>query len=479
MDYGMVPPEPPMPPRPPTAGGRDAVAVALGNASLLGVGYLMLRRWLLAAVTEAVTVILLVLLATTFRAVWLEIVVLVWWVALIGHGWFLAAGRTHRVALLGQRLIALSAAVPVLVAFGLLRFDASGIEGDVADARHSGDCRQALHAQERVWLGPRVADSPLTARGDRTVRACHRLQQAAKDFDHALADGRVAPLKSGYAGLTSVLARYPGHEEMVDTTLRGFLDGLPTSDDCDTVAITDWLRELKPSHGLRDRSADVAARTAPAALVGCADTDMDNDDWKTARSLYQQVLDLYPHDKHVDTAHGGVHKATLAIELDHVRTLLDDSYGDTPSYCDHPAKYSGAPAYGKGTNRALMYGNGSYTKKLPASWRTTDPTKAAVVVCEGDKKDGTTVQTCPYQSEKDNQIGDVAFHKIKIPVKVYELRTGKLVADKDVQISGSSCPARISWTSYSGLDYIGVPPDKYVSPSTGDIRSAFKPLIVR
>lgn len=479
MDYGTVPPmpsEPPRPLRPPAVGPRDPLAVALGNASLLGVGYLLLRRWVYAAAAFAGTVVLLALLATAFRAVWLEIVVLAWWVAGIGHGWFLAGGRgavSNR-----HRVIALGAVVPVVVAFGLLRFDASSIEHDVADARSSGDCSAALHAQGRVWFGPQVADSPLTARGDRTVRACHRLSKAQKSLTDGLS-GDVGSLKAGYAELASVLADYPGHDEMVRTTQDRFLAKLPTGDDCDTVKITDWLRKRGASHDVLDRSAKVAAETAPSALVGCADSYMDSSDWKSARARYQQVLDLYPKDDNAGAARKGVRKATLAIELDNVKSLLDDSYGGTPSYCEHPAKYEAAPAYGKGTNRALIYGNSGYTKKLPASWRTTDPTKGAVVVCEGDKKEGATVQTCMYQSQQDNQVGDVAFHKVKIPVKVYSLRTGKLVADRSVQISGSSCPAHISWTTYNGLDYIGPPPDKYVSPSTGDVRAAFKPLIVR
>src|SRR5689334_24628184 len=59
--YGQnrfVPPMPASPPPAPPDAGR-AVAVALLNLSGLGLGYALLRRWVLAAVCWAATVVLL------------------------------------------------------------------------------------------------------------------------------------------------------------------------------------------------------------------------------------------------------------------------------------------------------------------------------------------------------------------------------------------------------------------------------------
>lgn len=200
--------------------------------------------------------------------------------------------------------------------------------------------------------------------------------------------------------------------------------------------------------------------------------------WTNARTRYQQLLGQYPADQLTARARDGVGRATLAIELANVRSLLDESTDTQPAYCSKPAKYGGAAPYGKGTNRALFYGNDTYTHKLPASWRTADAAHAVLVVCAGDEGYGTAVQTCPYQSGLSPYTStDVTFHKIAIPVKVYELRTGKLVAKRKIQIDGASCPRRITYTTYDGIS--APPSTRYVKASTADVRAAFQPLIKR
>src|SRR4051794_26305915 len=94
-----------------TRAGPDPLAVALGNASLLSVGYLMLGRRVLAFGAGVVTLLLISVLVSVARS-WCEFVVLLWWAAVIAHGWFLAGGRTHRVTVRGQRLVAFGALVP-------------------------------------------------------------------------------------------------------------------------------------------------------------------------------------------------------------------------------------------------------------------------------------------------------------------------------------------------------------------------------
>ena len=60
-----------------------------------------------------------------------------------------------------------------------------------------------------------------------------------------------------------------------------------------------------------------------------------------------------------------------------------------------------------------------------------------VIVCAEEAVDGTSLRTCPYRSEKNPQnISDVTFHKVAVPVKVYELRTGRMVSNTRVQIDG-------------------------------------------
>lgn len=470
------PPQPPMPPEPPRAPAPcDPVAVALGNASLLGIGYLLLRRWKPAAFTLIGAVWLLDLTASNAET-WCEILLLLWWAAGIGHGWFLARRRAEHVVRRGQRAGTLAVTLAVLLTAVLLRVDAYGIEDRVTEAREGGDCGTAVAAQGEVWWGHRLAGAPVVEPGDAVVEACHRLERAASTLA-AGRSGSIEDLERGFGILAGVLNE-PGNEKTVQTVLDDFLDGLPTEDSCTTADITEWLRGREPTRDVLDRSADTAARTEPAALMGCGDDLMDEDDWQQARAHYQHLLDEYPDDARTGQARSGVKKAGLAIELDKVRGLVADTTSTSTGYCDAPAKYSGAPPYRKGFNRALFLGDSEYTDQLPGGWRTGDPTKAALVVCADTAKNGAAVDTCYYENDKSEYFPhSVTFYKVKIPLKVYELRTGKRVDPRAVQISGGSCPSVLHYTYYGSYDY--GPGDEFVSTAKSDVRDAFWPVVKR
>ncbi|MEV0224072.1 hypothetical protein [Streptomyces sp. NPDC050704] len=464
------PAEPPRPPAP-----SDPPAAALGNASLLGIGYLLLGHRRLAAIAVLGTGVLLKLTASTAET-WCEILLLLWWAAGIAHGWFLARRRTEHVVRRGQRAGTLAVTVAVLLTAVLLRVDAYGIEDRVNEARESGDCETAVAAQDEVWSGHRLAGAPVVEPGDAVVEACHRLERAAATLA-AGRSGSIEDLERGFGILAGVL-REPGNEKTVETVLDTFLDGLPTEDSCDTADITDWLRDREPTHDVLDRSADTATRTEPAALVGCGDELMDEEAWQQARTRYQHLLDEHPDDTLTDEARSGVEKATLAIELDNVRGLVEDTTSASTGYCDAPAKYSGAPRYRKGVNRALFLGDSEYTDRLPGGWRTGDPAKAALVVCADTAENGAAVESCYYENDKSRYLPhSVTFYKVKIPLKVYELRTGKRVDPRQVQISGGSCPSVLHYEYYGTYDY--GPGDEFVSTAKSDVRAAFRPVVER
>lgn len=467
------PPKPPEPPRAPTP--CDPVAAALGNASLLGIGYLLLGHWRPAAIAVLGTGMLLNLTAST-AATWCEILLLLWWAAGIAHGWFLARRRAEHVVRRGQRAGALAATVAVLLTAVLLRVDAYGIEDRMNEAREGGDCETAVAAQGEVWLGHRLAGAPVVEPGDAVVEACHRLERAAS----ALAAGRsgnTEDLERGFGILAGVLSE-PGNEQTVRTVLDTFLDGLPTQDPCDTADITGWLHDREPTRDVLDRSADTATRAEPAALVGCGDGLMAEDAWQQARTRYQHLLDEYPDHARTDEARSGVRKATLAIELDKVRGLVDSTVDAESGYCDKPAKYSGAPPYRKGSNRTLFLGDTEYTDQLPGAWRTGDPAKAALVVCADTAENGAAVETCYYENNKSKYLPhEVTFHKVKIPLKVYELRTGKRLDPHSVQISGKSCPS-VLYYEYYAYD-LGPGGDEFVSTTKSGIQDAFRPVVKR
>lgn len=467
------------PPKPPRKRTYDPLAVALGNASLLGVGYLFLGHRLLALFQLAGTLTLAVVVWGHAEA-WCEFAVLGWWLLTSAHGWYLARRGDPRTTARGHRLAAAALTLAVLLTAGLLRWDAAGIQDEVTSARERGDCDAVLAAQDGVGFWQRLADAPGAERGDGVVEVCRRLLGARDELNRGLAgDIDTLKLASGFTTLSEVLEE-PGYTRPVAVTLDAFLRRLPLADACRTVEVTDWLWVREPRHDVLDRVAGTVRRTAPKALVECADTLHGDQDWDHARDHYQQLLDRYPTNPLADRAREGAHRATLAGELATVRDRLSDAYGGQPAYCSNPAKYSAAPAARKGAvNRALFYGNDEYTDQLPKGWRASEASKAALIVCAGDTAatdSGTAVATCPYYSEESPQLtGDVTFRKIAVPVKVYALRTGKVVAERTVEISGTSCPPRIEYEYYD--TDLGPPADKLVTESPADVRTAFEPLV--
>jgi hypothetical protein len=467
------PPELAANPRP-----ADPLAVAVGNASLLGIGYALLGRKGPAVLTALVSLLLVLLLVSAAPVLWFEVLVLAWWVAVVAHGWALARQRPRVQHPRTHRLVALAAALPVLLAFGLLRVDAASIERDVAAARAGGDCARAMAATDELWFGHRVVNAPLDERAEVTVRACDRLETAGGELDAALT-GDTDALAAGFRRLGGVLRDMPGHDAMVASTVDRFLGGLPVDDPCETMAVTDWLGREKPRGDVLGRVADVVPRLAPAAIMGCADSHVRTGDWQTARARYQQVVDQYPGHDLAPAARTGVVKATRAIELADVRGLLTTSGGGQPAYCTTPAPYSGAKPYvPNAPNRALVYGNADHVRKIPAGWLAKDAADAVVVICAGETEYGTPVRTCPYESKRPFGYIDVTFKKRAIPLRVFEVRTGKLVAGFKLEIGGASCPPVLEYTYYSNVD-LGPPSEVYVAASDEDVLAAFRPLLVR
>ncbi|ONH30903.1 hypothetical protein BL253_11955 [Pseudofrankia asymbiotica] len=457
---------------------RGPLAVAIGNASLLCVGYVMLGWRRLAVAVGLVTFVLVILLATAFQTVWFELVFLAWWLAQIAHSWFLAGGWPRRRRRAGGRtplITALVLALPVLAAVALLRFDVARINADVAGAVRDGDCARATEALDRRSAAHYLADAPGAVSGDATGKVCARLRAIAAQFDDAL-DGDKGALAQGFTGLSAILADAPDHERLVDGVLSGFLDRLPVHDACDTETILDGLRARKPTGDLLDRASGVVPRLAPAAIVGCGDSLLASSDWEPARTQYQRLLDQYPGDKLAGKATDGIRKATQQVELAHVRELLGTgSGGGQPAYCSNPAPYSGAaPHGGDGPYRTLLRGDNTYVGQLPAEWLTDDVANAVLVVCAGAKEYGDTVRTCSYETHF-GVFGskDVAFKKIAVPIRVYEVQTGRLVSDLRVQVNGPNCPSTISYTSYGYVD-TGPPSEMYVDASDADVTAAVR-----
>jgi hypothetical protein len=494
---------------------------------MLGVGYLLLRKPVLALVNFLATIMLVVLLFTLEQGGgWVQLIALLLWLSVIAHGWFLATRHNQRhqqaplpAPLWPRRVVTIAVAAIVVLGLAGFRFDAWRIESAAAEAHRADDCDQAISRLDGLWAGHRLVDPSLVtqdapasvdacrllltadrqqAQGDRlqaaeTLEAYRTLPaalwqgaasrrdelvlaQAESELEEALT-GDTDQLSAGFEHLATVLDRSPSRAQDVKDALDGFLDGLPVEDPCVTTTITNWLGGRTASNDELDRSGDIVPRIAPTAIVGCADRHLSAKDPETARARYRQLLSEYPSNELAARAKQGEYKATLAIQLADVRQLLNaEIIDEQPRYCQDPAPYGGAKPYrgkGKGPYRTLLFGQDSHRKQLPVSWRAKGAADAVLVVCAGELEFGSFTDFCTYHwTDGTPGTFNVSYFKRKIPVYVYEVRTGKLVTKGSVQIDGSSCPSRSYAPRPAGPD-----PQQYVSSSKGDVRSAYKRLI--
>ncbi|OAA19611.1 hypothetical protein UG55_108815 [Frankia sp. EI5c] len=448
----------------PAERSRDPLAVALANASLLGGGYLMLGRRALAITTTLVTAELLIIFASSAQVLWFAFVLIGWWLALVAHGWLLAGGWPHRRRPRPcrpgrQRAVALAFVLPVLLAAVLLRLDAGRIDREVSAARRASDCQRVETAVGRVSPAHRMVALSPGSDGTGLVAACATVRRATADLDGAL-NGELTLLERGFQRLAAVREESPDYAATVTTALNRFLDSLPVDDPCDTADILTWLEARPAGDGEPDRVAEVVPRLAPAALLNCADRTLAAGERDEAYSTYQRLIDQYPGHELAARARQKTGEIGQAVELERVRASLRASSSDSlPAYCSAPAAYPAAP--GGGLNRALIFGSSTYVGKLPAEWKATGATDAARVVCIGTAEYGSAAESCRYDG-----VGSVTYHRVALPVRVYELRTGRLVTDTWVEISGTSCPYFIYGDSTKRL----------VSVSDAGVVAALRPV---
>ncbi|MGW6200059.1 hypothetical protein ACWF0M_28215 [Kribbella sp. NPDC055110] len=445
----------------------DPLAVALGNASLLGLGYFLIRRWFFGILGLAGTAVLLVLMYQRKDAAY-QFGLIGWGLLQVLHGLFLATRPPERTASIPKRIVAAVVMLAVVTSGVLLKRGAADVADQVTAAREAGDCAQVVSAQDEVWLGDRVLAGKDMDRGDRDVETCGRLDMAKGHLTAAVGLGDVVSLQKGY-GILGPIASDPRQQATAGAVMDRFVKDLQAMQPCEQVTMTAWLRTRKLSGTLVDRANAVVPRIEPNALLACADGYASQKTWVSARAMYQRLVTAYPKAKQATRARAGLARATLAIELDNVRSLMVGG-----AYCASPAKYSGAKPYHRGFNPAIFLGDGSqYADQLPPAWSIDDPYRAAVIVCTEAAGLGAAVRTCPYVPETNPYGGEVTyvtFRKVTVPAKVYELRTGRLVMSTTVQMSGEACPYRLSSSSTD---------EESVTPSDAQVQAAFRPLVVR
>jgi tetratricopeptide (TPR) repeat protein len=457
----------------------DPSAAVLGNASLLGAGYLLLGRLGLAVVSVAVTAALLAAIELSEQPAWFWRVVLgLWWAFQIGHVWRLANGRTRlaspppqaplravgegvRTSVPTQRFFAVTALVLVLVPALAVRADASRIEQTAADSHGADDCAAADAVAAALTVGHRLANGLPAARTETVRDACAKVAQAEDDLTEASTPVGVA---TEFDLLQDALDEAPQLQDEVDGLLDRFVASLAERDSCETLRIADWLAH-RSADGPLGRAAEAVPEFTPDALLGCGQAQFYQGMREGARDLYERLLEEYPDDPRVTEAESRIDAIDAEIELEELVSLTTGVAGGTPPYCDRQAPYRGAAPYdGSAPQATMLFGDPKGVESLPASWLTTDPAEAVLIICAEYAGTGAYVESCEYEGGYT-----VDFHKQQIDLRLFEVRTGELVDERSIELDGS-CPYFLSY-------YGSVPETETVFVSESSYRDAYRPVI--
>lgn len=500
-------PDPAYPPRPPRR-APDPVAVVLGNATLLGFGYLFLRRWRLALLALAGTTALLVALAATTGSGQVLAGLAVWWVAGTGHGWWLVRGVRPTGTRWGQRAVAAGVVVALV---GVVVVQHGATERTVADAaaaHATGDCERTselvrgLDAADRAVNGPAVRGAAadleacellLEARGlvqpgvpDRTDAAevaaaylrhpgarwsgagpwrADLLLRSAYSDSHGPDQGA---LEAGFDQLEASLAETPDEAGEVRAVVEAFLTRLAEVEDhCAVRDVVEWVDAGDWAGPEVAEPVAAAADEVPRRVLGCARDLADADEITASRRTYEAFLRDHRDDRRAGVASDELDDVVTAIQRKKVARLLD-----TGRYCAHPEPYRGATGYRrKGGNPMQVFGIKPAAHDFPRPWLAGDVDDTVLVACVDGPKRGSYQETCAYESDLFPYWSDVRFYASRFDVRLYEVRTGKQVEAFSDEF-GDPCPPSILVTTFGSF---ATPPEtKRSAFDSADLRGMFE-----
>lgn len=483
-------PKAPVPPRPAT----DPVVAVAGNATMLGIGYMFMRRPILAALALAGTGFLLWSAAVqTENPLW-RFLLPAWGLVMILHAWWLTRRtRPERLVDLIEpdparrpRMFAVTAASLVLLTLGWFRLDAWWISHDAETAHAAGDCERATSALESFDAVHRVAFGPITLRGEEELEACDLLltaldqppTQAADtiaaymahpgaEWDGAgakraefLLDASMTPgepelstIEEAFGALSSTLEEHPDQSGTVRSTVEEFMDDLTEAPPCNGYMVDDWMAGRTWEEPELAEPVAAASDQVPVRMLGCAQARAESEDTMGAGILYREFLSAYPdHELAGDAADG----------------ILNSG-----AYCDNPAAYQGAPAYeGAGPHPMRLIGWSAEDRGFPESWLAATADETQLVVCV-EAEVGEYQDSCSYGN------GELwaVFWVHKFTIRAYELRTGALVTEYTREI-GNPCPDYLDGTYNTISIYISGDTLGMASEYTdADFRGMFADLV--
>ncbi len=464
-----VPPSPqPLPvpqlPAPPRRATDPIVAVAC-NATMLGIGYMLMRRPILAALALTGTGFLLWSAAVqTENPLW-RVLLPVWGLAMILHAWWLARRtRTERLVDLAEPdparrslIFGITTASLVLLTVAWFRLDAWWIVHDAETAQAEGDCERATSALEGLDAVHRVAFGPITLRGEEELEACDLLLTALDEapaeavgaledyMDHpgALWDGagpkraefllatamaaddpELPTVEDAFGQLSATLEQHPGQSETVRATVEGFMADLTGLSPCKGYKVDFWLASQSWDEPELTEPVAAASDQVPVRMLGCAQDRTATGDTVGAGILFREFLTGYPDHELAGEAATGIL--------------------DSGAYCDNPVAYRNAPEYGGAAPHPMrLLGASPEGRDFPASWLAATADDTALVVC-AESEVGEFQESCQYRSPSGGTFWGV-FYAHKFTIKAYEFKTGKLVEDYTREI-GNPCPNELDGT---------------------------------
>jgi hypothetical protein len=494
-------PKPPFVPRP-----VDPIAAMAGNATALGLGYMLMRRRRLAATAIIGTVILLFALAAAPGNLPWRLLFGLWWLMMCLHARHLARDTRSQLPDTGrrrERLLAIGAAgLVLLVALGF-RTDAWLIVRGAENAHAAGDCDAAVDTLGRFGAGHRIAFGAKVAEVKEQREACDLLlearaeggaagaaimaeymveaeawdgaglERAAMLFDAALEGGDLDDtLQDGFEQLTDTLETHPGQTDRVRETVEQLMTGLDTALPCDALDVDDWLQAQAWEAPEFTEPVTAAAASVPVHLLGCARDRSTASNLSGAQAAYQRFIAEYPEHADFQAATDELYAVDSRIEFEHVQELLT-----AEEYCQAPAPWRDAPAFeGRGSHPMWMIGLDPDAYEFPAEWISGSVSATELVVCVDGPERGKFLESCYYEGgiSAFGNYTEVSFYATRIKVKVFELRTGKQVDSYTEEFKGDPCPKTLEYEYYY-VDH-GPPSEVEAEVSDSQVRSAFDRL---
>ncbi|MFC4628080.1 hypothetical protein ACFO6V_07540 [Promicromonospora alba] len=450
---------PPDPTHPPSGG--DRLAVVLGNATLLGIGYLFLGRSALAGWAVVGTCIAGVGLALTPGQPWWIVVVLgLWWMAMVVHASFLTRPVTGSPArpVLWQRIVATSVVVLLATTGLVLRTEAQRLVDDAGRSHAAGNCTTASATLYRLHPWHSVVARTTVLDGRAELEACGVLLDALAQGEPATAAVRLqtyldhpsaawegagperaerllaaGSLSAGFEQLHTTLSSAPDQSGAVRKVVETFLADLGDGKSpCEVLETDEWVHDRKDDPPELAEPIAAVADEVPERVLACAREQAKADQLTEASATYEQFLDRFGDHKKVRTARNEQYDVGTAIQRAEALAALTGN-----SYCEDPVPYRGAPAYaGSDPHKAWWFGIPE-SRTLPSGWEARDIDEAELVVCLHDAGRGSYQATCQYTAE--DALLTARFHAWKFRITAYSLRTGKAMERYTTEI-GDPCP---------------------------------------